>query len=134
MVKKGTAPANLRGLLQDCKANPEDDTLRLILADWLDDHDQPERAEFVRLQVESEARTRDRRGSVWGQHLRVVEREERHGQEWFPWPEGDCSRYFDRGLISLQMGHEGAVIPDLENLPQSDLIDWVEHGWINVEK
>src|SRR4051794_1321406 len=31
----------------DC---PEDDTHRLVYADWLDDHGQPERAEFIRLQ------------------------------------------------------------------------------------
>ena len=32
--------------------NPEDDATRLIFADWLDDNGQPERAEFIRLQVE----------------------------------------------------------------------------------
>jgi uncharacterized protein (TIGR02996 family) len=31
---------------------PDDDTPRLVLADWLDDHGQPERAAFVRAQVE----------------------------------------------------------------------------------
>lgn len=35
---------------------PDDDTPRGVLADWLDDHDQPERAEFIRLGVET-ART-----------------------------------------------------------------------------
>jgi uncharacterized protein (TIGR02996 family) len=34
-----------------CEA-PEDDTPRLVYADWLDDHGQPERAEFIRVQVE----------------------------------------------------------------------------------
>lgn len=38
----------LRSLLDQ----PEDDTLRLAMADWLDEHDQPGRAEFVRVQVE----------------------------------------------------------------------------------
>ena len=32
-------------------ANPEDDTARLVYADWLDENGAPERAEFVRLQV-----------------------------------------------------------------------------------
>src|SRR5689334_12337700 len=32
--------------------NPDDDTPRLVYADWLEEHDQPERAEFIRLQVE----------------------------------------------------------------------------------
>jgi uncharacterized protein (TIGR02996 family) len=29
---------------------PADDTARLVLADWLDEHDEPERAEFIRVQ------------------------------------------------------------------------------------
>ena len=40
----------LLGLLHDAKMHPEDDAPRLILADWLEEHGQPERAEFVRLQ------------------------------------------------------------------------------------
>ncbi len=31
---------------------PDDDALRLIYADWLDDHDEPERAEFIRAQCD----------------------------------------------------------------------------------
>ena len=31
--------------------NPEDDTVRLVYADWLDENGDPERAEFIRLQV-----------------------------------------------------------------------------------
>lgn len=39
-------------LLRDILDNPGDDGLRLIYADWLEDHGDPERAEFVRVQVE----------------------------------------------------------------------------------
>jgi uncharacterized protein (TIGR02996 family) len=39
-------------LLADILANPEDDTVRLVLADWMDEHGDPERAEFIRVQVE----------------------------------------------------------------------------------
>jgi uncharacterized protein (TIGR02996 family) len=38
--------------LQALLAQPDDDTLRLAMADWLDEQDQPARAEFVRVQVE----------------------------------------------------------------------------------
>ena len=38
------------GFLQDIHAHPEDDTPRLIYADWLDDNHQPARAQFIRLQ------------------------------------------------------------------------------------
>src|SRR5262245_5295612 len=39
-------------LLQAIAEEPSDDTLRLILADWLEDHGEVARAEFVRIQVQ----------------------------------------------------------------------------------
>lgn len=33
-------------------ANPDDDTPRLVYADFLEEHDEPERAAFIRAQVE----------------------------------------------------------------------------------
>src|SRR5579884_1935214 len=36
-------------------AAPRDDAPRLIYADWLDEHGDPERAEFIRIQFELEA-------------------------------------------------------------------------------
>jgi uncharacterized protein (TIGR02996 family) len=39
-------------LLRAVVAAPADDVPRLVAADWLDEHDQPERAEFIRVQVE----------------------------------------------------------------------------------
>jgi uncharacterized protein (TIGR02996 family) len=42
-----TAEAFLRTILED----PADDGVRLIYADWLEEHGQAERAEFIRLQV-----------------------------------------------------------------------------------
>ena len=38
--------------LQALLAEPDDDTLRLAMADWLDENDQPARAEFIRVQIE----------------------------------------------------------------------------------
>lgn len=38
--------------LQAIIASPDDDTPRLAAADWLDEHDDPDRAAFIRLQVE----------------------------------------------------------------------------------
>src|SRR4051812_31227057 len=37
--------------LEALKANPADDTARLVYADWLDEHDEPAKAEFLRLTV-----------------------------------------------------------------------------------
>jgi uncharacterized protein (TIGR02996 family) len=39
-------------LLQAIIENPDDDALRLVFADWLRDHDELERAEFIRVQIE----------------------------------------------------------------------------------
>jgi uncharacterized protein (TIGR02996 family) len=42
-------------LLAAIAAHPEEDTTRLAYADWLDEHDQPIRAEFIRVQVAVQA-------------------------------------------------------------------------------
>ena len=39
------------GLIAAAAAAPDDDLPRLVLADWLDEHDEPDRAAFVRAQV-----------------------------------------------------------------------------------
>jgi uncharacterized protein (TIGR02996 family) len=63
-----------------CEA-PEDDTPRLVYADWLTDHGQPERAEFIRVQVEL---TRTPKYDARWVELRVRERTlwKAHGQTW----------------------------------------------------
>jgi uncharacterized protein (TIGR02996 family) len=40
------------GFLQAIIDDPDDDSVRLIYADWLDDHGDPARAEFIRVQIE----------------------------------------------------------------------------------
>lgn len=42
-------------LLHAVLLDPDDDVVRLVYADWLDEHGQPERAEFIRLGLESAA-------------------------------------------------------------------------------
>src|SRR5262249_35857239 len=39
------------GFLDAILEDPEDDAVRLIYADWLEEHDQPARAEFIRVQI-----------------------------------------------------------------------------------
>lgn len=39
-------------LLKAVVASPDDDLPRLVAADWLDEHGEPERAEFIRIQIE----------------------------------------------------------------------------------
>lgn len=40
------------GFLNSIRDEPEDDTVRLVYADWLDEHDEPDRAELIRVQCE----------------------------------------------------------------------------------
>lgn len=42
-------------LLAAILAHPDEDTPRLMFADWLDEHGQPERAEFIRIQCDPTA-------------------------------------------------------------------------------
>jgi uncharacterized protein (TIGR02996 family) len=69
-------------LLHAITAHPDDDTPRLVYADWLDEHDQPERAEFIR--VECEAERTDRSSPA---HLPLLQRAsdlfERYRYRWF---------------------------------------------------
>src|SRR5258708_552244 len=41
-----------KGFLEAILENPDDEAVRLIYADWLDDHGQAERAEFIRIQCQ----------------------------------------------------------------------------------
>src|SRR6266404_2275885 len=41
-----------QAFLQDILEKPDDDLPRLIYADWLDEHGDPDRAEFIRTQIE----------------------------------------------------------------------------------
>jgi len=45
-------PKEEEGLLRAIRDDPEDDSLRLVYADWLEEHGQPERAELIRVQIE----------------------------------------------------------------------------------
>src|SRR5262245_50511584 len=70
--------------LADIRANPEDDASRLIYADWLEDHGDPVRAEFIRLQcqlarVSPASRTSSRVAAL---ERREVQLWEEHRDEW----------------------------------------------------
>ncbi len=56
-------------LRQQIAAAPDDDTLRLAFADWLDEHDQPARAEFIRVQISLENKRDEITGRPWTDSL-----------------------------------------------------------------
>jgi uncharacterized protein (TIGR02996 family) len=89
-------------LLAAIIAHPDEDTPRLIYADWLDEHDQPERAEFIRLQCAPDADE--------AAEDRAAELEERNRAEWlaglpqFPGADWEFRRGFPEYLdIRVQL-------------------------------
>jgi uncharacterized protein (TIGR02996 family) len=69
--------------LRAIRANPDDDTARLAFADWLDEHDEPERAEFIRVQIELEPiRFRIDNSRAVELHRREDELLRVHGDDW----------------------------------------------------
>jgi uncharacterized protein (TIGR02996 family) len=89
-------------LLDVIRAQPDEDTPRLMYADWLQEHGQPERAEFIRLQVKSETgctaeggRRQDQleelHRAAWTAHLPRDVRDAHEPWEW----------RFDRGLAEV---------------------------------
>lgn len=83
-----TTTATEAAFLDDIIAHPDDDTLRLIYSDWLQDHGEGERAEFIRAQVEYAALdTAGHTSDPWENHPRkdCPRRHEAYGC-------GPCSR------------------------------------------
>lgn len=73
-------------------AAPDDDTVRLVAADWLDEHDDPDRAAFIRAQVELVRQLIDDPKSADVARLRKIERAYLGPLSHFPglWGATDC--------------------------------------------
>jgi uncharacterized protein (TIGR02996 family) len=115
----------LQALLQACKDEPDDDAPRLVLSDWLEEHGQADRAEFVRLQVRL-ARQEVPAGDEAVAAARAHELYLRHADEWLGglrgWA-GGCT--FRRGLIQAT-----ARVEDLRDRPPAAVapqaVPWLE--------
>jgi uncharacterized protein (TIGR02996 family) len=92
--------ASHAGFLRDILARPEDDAPRLVYADWLDEHGDAARAEFIRVGCE---RARLEEGPRWAA-LAVRERQllAAHGDAWkqavAAWARPGC--WFERGFVA----------------------------------
>src|SRR4051812_38593601 len=105
----GALPADLLGLLAGCKERPEEETPRLVLADWLEEHGGPEeqaRAEHIRLEVECERLPRhDHRRIALQRHADELKRQ--HGPAWL----GSLAQrvptwWLQRGLVWVRVSAE----------------------------
>jgi uncharacterized protein (TIGR02996 family) len=91
-----------KAFLDDIVANIDDDTPRLVYADWLVENGQDERAEFIRVQVE---RARLPAWDAAQVRLRLREQEllKQHGEEWLaelPAIKGAKWEGFRRGIVA----------------------------------
>lgn len=95
-------PSGYEPFLRSICAEPEDDTVRLVYADWLEENGEPERAEFIRIQVE---RARLRASGTDSDDLARRDLNLRHtrGDEWrreLPRLSGVNWHRFWRGFVS----------------------------------
>src|SRR5947208_5706385 len=99
--------------LREAKENPDDDTPRLILADWLEDRGDP-RGEFVRLQATHK------------QHERAKAISELHKAEWL----GELTQkgmiHFYRGLAEVTVHPRWFLGPAWRQFAGSETWEWVE--------
>src|SRR5688572_2032706 len=81
-VQRGGPPVTHDdAFLEDVAEHPDDDAPRLIYADWLEDHDDRDRAEFIRVQCErAHLHREDPRGEELERREQQLLRE--HGEEW----------------------------------------------------
>jgi uncharacterized protein (TIGR02996 family) len=91
-----------RGFLGDIVANIDDDTPRLVYADWLEEQGEEDRADFIRVQV---GRSRLPAWDGAQVHLRLREQEllKRHGEAWLaelPAVKGAKWEGFRRGVVA----------------------------------
>jgi uncharacterized protein (TIGR02996 family) len=111
--------AQERAFLQSIQESPDDDSIRLILADWLEDNGQPERAEFIRVQVRVEQLPV---GSPARLELQARERRlQQHEREWLgPLAELLLGWSWRRGLLWVRIHASSLVAEGL------GAIGWVE--------
>jgi uncharacterized protein (TIGR02996 family) len=118
VVRREEIPMDDEGFLRAIIAEPEDDALRLVYADWLEDHDRSERARLIRVQCEL-ARLVASDAAVTREHRATLEAEvggllRTHkaawlaelpycgGVRWQPAPNDDTpGGIFERGFVSL---------------------------------
>jgi uncharacterized protein (TIGR02996 family) len=110
----------LLALLEEARLAPDDDGPRLVLADWLEDHGDAARAEFLRLQCHSP------RLAAAQERCRALL--DRHGGAWlgplWRWPPRRLA--WHRGLLTLRppaLGDHAAVTP---------LLPWVDTAPVAV--
>ena len=95
--------ADLLALLNNCRATPADDLPRLVLADWLDEHDDPARADLIRVQCDLA------RPSLDTEHVAALKLRERAliADNWRTWAGGLHEACCDR----IDRSSDAEIVP-----------------------
>jgi uncharacterized protein (TIGR02996 family) len=116
----------LAALLAAVAAEPDDDGLRLVLADWLEEHGEPERAELIRVQTEMARETYlIANRAHWDTLAKRCDRVLKlHEKAWVGDKPRGWSVQFQRGLLRVQVNGRG-----IYRLTDSDW--WEKHSaWV----
>jgi uncharacterized protein (TIGR02996 family) len=118
------ASEQLLVFLREVKDLPDDDTPRLILADWLQDHGDP-RGEFIHLQVVRERLPEEERyGELYRRERQILGR---HGLRWLgPFLDAVTGWEFRRGLVALEARADHLFGEGLASLEEDEAWIWVE--------
>ncbi|MDY3560832.1 TIGR02996 domain-containing protein [Gemmata sp. JC673] len=134
-------------LLAAIGAHPDEDTPRLVYADWLDEHGRPERAEFIRLQclpdgdeaqLMREAELEERNRGRWLTDLRVPQFAEAQWAFRRGFPEAltaPIEPFLDRyKRLAALPWVRSLCLRVSENHPVADFLerDW-NPGWVELE-
>jgi uncharacterized protein (TIGR02996 family) len=121
-------------LYQGVLANPDEDTPRLVYADWLQEHGDPDRAEFIRLQCRL-ARINEWDEGYTPDRLRAERLLRAHRDEWLApapvvrtlgsWIECELVRGFPGGALLRGEPTGDEIREELSGLPITALeVDW----------
>lgn len=119
------AREQLAVFLRDVKDNPDDDTPRLVLADWLQDQGDA-RGEFVAVSVRRHRLAEDDPcyHALWRRERRLLSE---HAFEWLgPLVDVSGNWRFQRGFIHLEGRADRLLTPEVEALAEAGAFGWVE--------
>jgi uncharacterized protein (TIGR02996 family) len=126
----------LRKLLRAVCESPRDDLVRLVLADWLDEHDDPERAGFIRVQIGLE---RAEEGSEDHDRLEARASDLLEGRSDWLWPAADLldgsqwNHGFRRGFLNYLAAPPGAFVKNaaaiFQNHPVTEVVLTLGGSW-----
>lgn len=106
-----------RALRAAILAHPDEDTPRLMFADWLDENDRPDQAEFIRLQIERSHTDRDDprwRDLIGREAELLVAAKHTWLRPYLPWTDIDSHLTVRRGLVELAGAPAAHLAPHVE--------------------